>query len=101
VQSVIQDIESIRLDVRRQSEAPRLGASCRTSLSRRAPAVTRKQSGYSPISFSTNSQVLQDAPPLWGEEARYADVLALAKTVQQDPKLKAAVIDERPRPKSN
>jgi hypothetical protein len=44
--------------------------------------------------FDQISQVLQDAPPLRGEEAHYAEVLALAKTVQQDPKLKAAVIDE-------
>jgi hypothetical protein len=44
--------------------------------------------------FDQIPQVLQDAPPLRGEEARYAEVLALAKTVQQDAKLKAAVIDE-------
>jgi hypothetical protein len=39
-------------------------------------------------------QVLQDAPALSGEEARYGQVLALADAAQEDPKLKAAVIDE-------
>jgi hypothetical protein len=42
-------------------------------------------------------QVLQDAPALPGEEARYAQVLALVHAVQEDPKLKAAVIDEATR----
>jgi hypothetical protein len=39
-------------------------------------------------------QVLQDAPALPGEEARYGQLLALVDAAQQDPKLKAAVIDE-------
>lgn len=38
--------------------------------------------------------VLKDAPPLPGEETRYAEALALIATLQKDPKLKAAVIDE-------
>lgn len=47
--------------------------------------------------FEQLPQVLQDAPPLPGEEARYAEVLALANAVQRDPALKAAVIDEATR----
>jgi hypothetical protein len=38
--------------------------------------------------------VLKDAPPLPGEEARYAEVLAVMNAAQNDPQLKAAVIDE-------
>jgi len=34
--------------------------------------------------------VLADAPPLPGEEARYAQVLAVLKAIKSDPKLKAA-----------
>lgn len=37
--------------------------------------------------------VLADAPPLPGEEARYAQMLALVEAAKQDP-LKNAVIDE-------
>ena len=35
--------------------------------------------------------VLADAPPLPGEEARYAQVLAVVEAAQRDPKLKAAM----------
>ena len=38
--------------------------------------------------------VLKDAKPLPGEEARYANALALVAALQKDPKLKAAAIDE-------
>ncbi|HEY5850559.1 MAG TPA: DUF1254 domain-containing protein [Lysobacter sp.] len=38
--------------------------------------------------------VLKDARPLAGEEARYAEVLAVIAAAQKDPKLKAAMIDE-------
>lgn len=38
--------------------------------------------------------VLKDARPLPGEQARYAEALALVAAAQQDPKLKAAIIDE-------
>ena len=37
--------------------------------------------------------VLADAPPLPGEEARYAQVLAVIQAAKQDPTLKQAVID--------
>lgn len=38
--------------------------------------------------------VLADAPPLPGEEARYAEIRALLDTAKRDPVLKAAMIDE-------
>ncbi len=38
--------------------------------------------------------VLKDAPPLPGEEARYAEALALVEAAASDPKLKAAIVDE-------
>jgi hypothetical protein len=38
--------------------------------------------------------MLQDAPPLPGEEALYAQALALADAAQADSEVKAAVIDE-------
>ena len=37
--------------------------------------------------------VLADAPPLPGEEARYAQVLAVVAAAQRDPKLKAAMTE--------
>lgn len=37
---------------------------------------------------------LEDAPPLPGEEARYAQTLAMVAAVQKSPELKAAAIDE-------
>lgn len=37
--------------------------------------------------------VLADAPPLPGEEARYAQVLAVVEAARQDPKLKDAMIE--------
>ncbi len=37
--------------------------------------------------------VLADAPPLPGEEARYAQVLAVVEAAKQDPKLKQAMTD--------
>jgi len=39
--------------------------------------------------------VLADAPPLPGEEARYAQVLAVVEAAKRDSNLKAA-IDRRP-----
>jgi hypothetical protein len=38
--------------------------------------------------------VLKDAPPLPGEEARYAEILAVIAAAQKDPALKKAMIDE-------
>jgi hypothetical protein len=38
--------------------------------------------------------VLADAPPLPGEEARYAQMLAVVEATKQDPVLKNAMIDE-------
>jgi hypothetical protein len=38
--------------------------------------------------------VLADAPPLPGEEARYAQMLAVVNATKEDPQLKKAVIDE-------
>lgn len=39
-------------------------------------------------------QVLEDAPPLPGEEARYTQLRALISAAQNDPKLQAAIVDE-------
>jgi len=44
--------------------------------------------------FDQLPAVLADAPPLPGEEARYAQVLAVIAAAQDDPALKAAMIDE-------
>lgn len=44
--------------------------------------------------FDQLPAVLADAPPLPGEEARYAQVLAVIAAAQNDPALKAAMIDE-------
>ena len=41
--------------------------------------------------------VLKDAPPLPGEAARYAEVLAVLAAAQKDPALKKAMIDEAAR----
>jgi hypothetical protein len=41
--------------------------------------------------------VLRDAPPLPGEEARYAQLLAVLDAAGRDPALKAAMIDEATR----
>jgi hypothetical protein len=38
--------------------------------------------------------VLQDAPALPGEEARYEEMLFVASAAQKDPALKAAIVDE-------
>src|SRR5215510_1120845 len=38
--------------------------------------------------------VMKDAPPLPGEEARYAQILAVIAAAQKDPALKQAMIDE-------
>ena len=43
--------------------------------------------------FDTLPAVLADAPPLPGEEARYAQVLAVIEAAKNDPKLKAAMIE--------
>ena len=44
--------------------------------------------------FDQLPAVLADAPPLPGEEARYAQVLAVLAAAQKDPALKNAMIDE-------
>src|SRR5262245_18421491 len=44
--------------------------------------------------FDELPTVLKDAPPLSGEEARYAQILALIAAAQKDPALKAAMMDE-------
>ncbi len=44
--------------------------------------------------FDVLPAVLKDAPPLPGEEARYAQVLAVIDAANKDPALKAAMIDE-------
>ena len=41
--------------------------------------------------FDELPAVLADAPPLPGEEARYAQVLAVVEVAKRDPKLKAAM----------
>jgi len=41
--------------------------------------------------------LFKDAPPLPGEEVRYEEALALVAAAEQDPKLKAAIIDEATR----
>jgi hypothetical protein len=38
--------------------------------------------------------IVADAPPLPGEEARYAQMLAVVDAAKQDPVLKRVVIDE-------
>jgi hypothetical protein len=43
--------------------------------------------------FDELPSVLADAPPLPGEEARYAQVLAVVAAAQADPKLKTAMIE--------
>lgn len=43
--------------------------------------------------FDELPTILADAPPLPGEEARYAQVLAVVEAAKADPKLKAALID--------
>jgi hypothetical protein len=44
--------------------------------------------------FDQLSLVLADAPPLPGEEARYAEILAVADAARDNPALKKALIDE-------
>lgn len=44
--------------------------------------------------FDELPAVLKDAPPLPGEESRYAQVLAVIEAIKKDPALKKAVIDE-------
>ncbi len=44
--------------------------------------------------IETLSLVLEDAAPLPGEEARYAEVLAVIAAAQNDPALKTAMVDE-------
>ncbi len=41
--------------------------------------------------------LFKDAPPLPGEEVRYAEALMLVEAAQNDPQLKAAIIDEATR----
>jgi hypothetical protein len=43
--------------------------------------------------FETLPVVLADAPPLPGEEARYAQVLAVLEAAKSDPKLMAAITE--------
>lgn len=47
--------------------------------------------------FDDLATLFEDAPPLPGEEVRYAEALALVDAAAKDPKLKAAIIDEATR----
>jgi hypothetical protein len=48
-----------------------------------------------PETFFDDLQTLfKDAPPLPGEEAKYAEALALVAAAKADPKIKAAIVDE-------
>jgi hypothetical protein len=65
----------------------------------KVPKVTGEASGNEEIKwvipdkfFDELPTVLADAPPLPGEEARYAQVLAVIAAAKKDPKLKAAMI---------
>lgn len=51
--------------------------------------------------FDELPAVLKDAPPLPGEEARYAQVLAVLAAAQKDPALKEAIVDEAARADSD
>ncbi|MEI5999069.1 DUF1254 domain-containing protein [Paraburkholderia bengalensis] len=44
--------------------------------------------------FDELPAVLRDAPPMPGEEARYAEALAVVTAAQKDPALKKAIVDE-------
>jgi hypothetical protein len=44
--------------------------------------------------FDQLPAVLKDAPPLSGEEARYAEILSVLAAAERDPALKRAMIDE-------
>ncbi len=44
--------------------------------------------------FDELPEVLKQAPPLPGEQARYAQVLAVIEAAQKDPALKKAMVDE-------
>jgi hypothetical protein len=44
--------------------------------------------------FDDLQTLFKDAPPLPGEEAKYAEALSLVSAAQADPKIKAAIIDE-------
>ena len=81
------------VDVRRQAETAGLGQADQVPVAgfrqRRRDAVGRAGE----VSRDT-SLVLDDAAPLPGEEARYAEVRALIAAARNDPALKAAMIDE-------
>ena len=47
--------------------------------------------------FDELPAVLRDAPPQPGEEARYAEALAVVAAAQKDPALKKAIVDEATR----
>ena len=64
--------------------------------SRAAGTATRKRSGSRPEKFVDElAAVLADAPPLPGEEARYAQVLAVLEAAKNDPQLKQAMTQGR------
>src|SRR5262249_43615473 len=44
--------------------------------------------------FDALQTILNDAPPLPGEEAKYSEALAIVAVAQANPKIKAAIIDE-------
>jgi hypothetical protein len=44
--------------------------------------------------FDDVPAIFEDAPPLPGEEAMYAEALALVATARAEPRIKAAIIDE-------
>lgn len=47
--------------------------------------------------FDDLPKLFEDAPPLPGEEIRYAEALCLCEAAAKDPKLKAAIVDEATR----
>lgn len=51
--------------------------------------------------FDQLPDVLNDAPPLPGEEARYAQIFAVLDAAQKDPALKQAMIDEATKAEEN
>jgi hypothetical protein len=70
-----------------------------TKLPKFMPSATEGESAetkwvFPETFFDQLPAVLQDAPPLPGEEARYAQITSLLASAQRDPALKNAMIDE-------
>ena len=66
-------------------------------LRRRLPAAARHQRFHPKTFFDDLPRLFKDAPPLPGEEVRYAVALCLFDAAAKDPKLKAAIVDEATR----